>query len=74
MVAQAFVFRLAAKLKYHGLKPVVSGRWDFTVGSCDVEIPPAEAGGVPPDSDGIVCSYEVEIPPAEAGGVQPAAH
>jgi hypothetical protein len=34
------------KLKDHRLKPVVSGQNGLTLCSCEVEVPPAEAGGV----------------------------
>jgi hypothetical protein len=34
-------------LNYHRLKPVVSRReWEMWLCSCEVELPPAKAGGV----------------------------
>jgi hypothetical protein len=37
--------------------------------SCEIEEPPAEAGGVLKALGVVVCSCEIEEPPAEAGGV-----
>ena len=42
---------LALKLKYHRLKSVVSGLRVTFVCSCEVEVPPAEAGGVESNGD-----------------------